>query len=63
VISPQNQLIGKEISVEFFCDMVLIGICNIAEGSYGSLTEIKIETVGALPTENHSWGGVKSLFR
>jgi len=58
-----NQLLGQEVSVEFFCDLVLIGICNLAQGSYGHLSEIKIETTGAVPNETQSWGDVKSLFR
>jgi hypothetical protein len=58
-----NLLLGVEVSVEFFCDLVLPGNCYVFADSHGSVTEVRLEAFGAVPVVGSSWGGVKSLFR
>ncbi len=58
-----NLLLGAEIHAELFCDLILIGICWVEIDSYGTLTDVRVEITGTVPTESHTWGAVKSLYR
>ena len=58
-----NLLLGTEIHAELFCDLILIGICWVEIDSYGTLTDVRVEITGTVPTESHTWGAVKSLYR
>ncbi len=58
-----NLLLGVEVSVEFFCDLVLPGNCYVFADSHGSVTEVRLEAFGAVPVKGASWGAVKSLYR
>jgi hypothetical protein len=42
---------------------ILTGFCDALADSYGILTVVRLEALGAVPAEGSSWGGVKSLFR
>jgi hypothetical protein len=57
-----NLLLGTEIFVELACEHLLLD-CHAEVDSYGTLTEVRLEAFGAVPTDEHSWGAVKSLFR
>jgi hypothetical protein len=43
-----SELLGVLISVELFCDLILILPCNIDEHSYGVLDEVRIRIRGQL---------------
>jgi hypothetical protein len=58
-----NLLLGTVISVELACEHILTGFCDALADSYGILTVVRLEALGAVPAEGSSWGGVKSLFR
>ncbi len=58
-----NLLVGAQIHAEFFTDWVLPLICNITQDSYGTITEVRLEITGVVPTEDTTWGAVKQLYR
>jgi len=58
-----NLLLGTEIEAELFCDLVLILPCWVEIDSYGTLSDVRIEITGVVPTENYTWGSMKALFR
>ena len=56
-------LLGSEVTAELYCDSPLEEVSQIIEATYGTLFEVQLETVGAVPAKQTSWGGVKALFR
>lgn len=56
-------LLGTVVFVEFFCDLVLPGICGVDVDSYGTVEEVRLEALGAVPAQGSTWGGVKALYR
>ena len=58
-----TQLFGEVILAELFCDQVLPGNCFVINDSFGALFDVRIEILGAVATENLTWGQVKALFR
>lgn len=58
-----NLLLGEEITAEFFCGHPPGSVPPIVEATYGTMNEVQLETIGAVPAKEASWGGVKSLFR
>ena len=61
--SDVNLLLGSVVSAELFCDVVPESIPNIVEATFGTVTEARLETVGAVPVKKPTWGSVKSLYR
>ena len=58
-----NEMLGEIVSVELECQSMFILPCNPLNDSYGVLTEVRIEALGAVPTTKSSFGNVKALFR
>ena len=58
-----NLMLGEIVSVELECHSGFILPCNPQTDTYGVLTEVKIEALGAVPAEDSSFGNVKALFR
>lgn len=58
-----NLLLGEILTLELFCEHPLILPCNIEVDSFGTLTDVRLQALGAVPTDDHSWGEVKALFR
>lgn len=58
-----NLLLGTEVTIELFSDMVLILTCNVTTDSEGTLTDVRLQDLGAVPVEQSTWGSLKSLYR
>ena len=56
-------LLGSEVNAELHCEFPPETLPDIVEATYGTLLEVKLETVGTVPSRLSTWGGVKSLFR
>jgi hypothetical protein len=61
--SDINLLLGSVISAELYCDLDPEVILRIVETTSGTLTGIRLETVGAVQGGESTWGAVKSLYR
>ena len=58
-----GQLLGAEIHAEFYVDWALIGICWVSDDSYGTVSDVRLEILGTVPTDATTWSRVKSLYR
>jgi len=58
-----NLILGEIITVELYCEQALILPCYIDVDSFGTLTEVRLQALGAVPADDHSWGDVKALYR
>jgi hypothetical protein len=58
-----NLLLGEIINVALYYEHPLILPCNIDVDSFGTLTEVRLQALGAVPTDEHTWGNVKALYR
>jgi len=56
-------LLGEIVTLELSCEVGLILPCSVDFDSFGTLTEVRLQAVGAVPEDGYSWGGVKALFR
>ena len=61
--SDVNLLLGSVVFAELFCDVAPETIPLIIESTFGTVTEARLETVGAVPVQRSTWGSVKSLYR
>ncbi len=58
-----DELLGVPITVHFFVDWAILGICWVETDTYGELTDVRLEITGTVPVEPTAWGSIKSLWR
>jgi hypothetical protein len=58
-----NLLLGEIVTLELACEVGLILPCNVDVDAIGTLTDVRLQALGAVPAYDYSWGGVKALFR
>jgi hypothetical protein len=58
-----DSLIGAELHAELFIDYDLAGICSLTRDTFGTLNAVELNLTDTVPTDNPSWGRVKSLYR
>ena len=61
--SDVNLLLGASITAELFCDVAPETLPHLVEAAFGTLHEVQLEVVGAVPITSSAWGAVKSQYR
>lgn len=58
-----NLLLGEIVTLELSCEVGLILPCNVDVDSFGTLFDVHLQALGAVPSDDFTWGRVKALFR
>ena len=61
--SDVNLLLGSVITAELFCDVSAAVLPDIVEAAFGTVDWVRLETVGAVGTQQSTWGAVKASYR
>ena len=58
-----NLLLGVEITAELFCDVAPEVLPRLVAPAVGTLQDVHLETVGAVPGSRWGWGAFRALYR
>lgn len=58
-----NLLLGAEVTAELFCDVAPEDLPRLVTLAVGTLHDVHLETVGAVPASRSGWGAAKALYR
>jgi hypothetical protein len=56
-------LLGVTIEAELFVGWTLLDTCAAEFDTYGTLTDVRLEITGSVPTDATTWSEVKALYR